>query len=106
MTQRKTHGQRRWTRWYPKKRDDSIIARWADACSRNHSDCGDCELRPDCEDLADRLISCMAVPSPLGPGNRVHPVRSAPQKWSGENWLVEENSDNGQRKRKECRIAR
>jgi len=105
MTQRKTHGQRRWTRWYPKKRDDSIIGRWAEACSRNHRDCADCELRADCEDLADRLIACMSVPSPLGPSSRVHPVRSARDVWSAGTFLAGESADDGQRKHKECKTV-
>ncbi len=106
MTQRKTHGQRRWTRWYPKKWDDSIIGRWADACSRTHRDCMGCDLRVDCQDLADRLIACMSVPSPLGPSNRVHPVRSAPDTWNTGTWLVEEGAGDEQRRGKECRTVK
>lgn len=105
MTQRKTRERRRWTRWYPKKPDDSVIGRWAEACSRSHDNCAECELRAECQDLADRLIACMSVPSPLGPGNRVHPVRSSPDNWSVDAWLVAESDNNG-RKRKECRTMR
>lgn len=106
MTQRRTRERRRWTRWYPKKRDDNVIGRWAEACSRSHRDCADCELAAECQDLADRLIACMCVASPFGPGNRVHPVRSSPDTWSADTWFVAESDGDDRRKKKECRTAR
>lgn len=62
--------QRRWSRWYPKKRDDVIIERWALACSMLNRDCRDCEYVEECQDLADRLIGCMSVPGTGGHGQR------------------------------------
>ncbi len=56
--------RRRGARWYPKKSDDSIIERWAAACSRLNADCRDCELMEECQDLADRLIGCISVRAP------------------------------------------
>lgn len=53
--------RRRGVRWYPKKSDDSIIERWAAACSRLNDDCRGCEMYDDCQDLADRLIGCISV---------------------------------------------
>ncbi len=57
--------RRRGARWYPKKSDDSIIERWADACSRQNDGCRDCPIRDDCQDLADRLIGCITVRAPV-----------------------------------------
>src|SRR5512136_570735 len=54
--------RRRSARWQVKKHDDTLIERWARACSREHGDCRGCEFTENCQDLADRLISCMAVP--------------------------------------------
>jgi hypothetical protein len=51
----------RWPRWYPKKLDDMIIARWAEACSERHNDCCSCPFLEKCQDLMDRLIACMDV---------------------------------------------
>lgn len=53
--------QVRWSRWYPKKLDDVIIARWAEACSERHDNCCSCQFLQECEDLIDRLIACMDV---------------------------------------------
>ena len=58
--------RRRGARWYPKKSDDSIIERWATSCSRLNEDCRECQWYDDCQDLADRLIGCIAVKAPLG----------------------------------------
>jgi adenine-specific DNA glycosylase len=54
----------RGARWNPKKSDDSIIERWAAACSRLNDECRECPLHDDCQDLADRLIGCLAVRAP------------------------------------------
>jgi hypothetical protein len=54
----------RGARWNPKKSDDSIIERWAAACSRLNDECRECTLHDDCQDLADRLIGCLAVRAP------------------------------------------
>ena len=62
----KSRAKRRWARWYPKKDDDKIMERWADACSRINNECHSCELAEHCQDLADRLIVCMIVPSTGG----------------------------------------
>jgi adenine-specific DNA glycosylase len=56
--------RRRGARWYHKKSDDSIIERWAAACSRLNEECRDCPLHDDCQDLADRLIGCISVRAP------------------------------------------
>lgn len=56
--------RRRGARWYPKKSDDSIIERWAEACSRQNDECRECSIREDCQDLADRLIGCISVRAP------------------------------------------
>jgi hypothetical protein len=61
---RKRGAPHRSTRWYPKKVDDVIIQRWAEACSQKHDSCRDCPLHKDCEDLVDRLIACMDVRPP------------------------------------------
>jgi hypothetical protein len=53
--------QVRWSRWYPKKLDDVIIYRWAEACSDRHNDCLKCPFLEECQDLIDRLIACMDV---------------------------------------------
>jgi len=58
--------RRRWARWYPKKQDDTILERWAKACSRINNDCRDCDSAEECQDLADRLIVCMSVSSGRG----------------------------------------
>ena len=55
---------RRSARWYPKRNDDMIIQRWAEACSEKHKDCLDCPYLRECQDLVDRLISCMDVQKP------------------------------------------
>jgi hypothetical protein len=55
-------GQIRWSRWQPKRLDDVIIARWAEACSDRHNDCLDCPFLKQCQDLIDRLIACMDPP--------------------------------------------
>jgi hypothetical protein len=62
--------RRRWSRWYPKKRDDMIIERWAQACSRLNRDCLGCEYADECQDLADRLIGCMSVQGTASRGER------------------------------------
>lgn len=59
-----TPRRRKGARWYPKKQDDSIIERWAEACSRQNNGCRDCPLYDDCQDLADRLIGCITVRAP------------------------------------------
>jgi hypothetical protein len=105
MVQRKTQGQRRWTRWYPKKKDDNVIGLWADACSRAHNDCAGCTLKSDCEDLADRLISCMSVPLTIGVSTRVHPVRSSPDGWNTEEWALKGSTGADQRRTRECRTV-
>jgi len=56
--------QHRVTRWYPKKDDDMIIERWADACSEKHESCRNCTFLEGCQDLVDRLIACMDVRPP------------------------------------------
>jgi len=56
--------QHRVTRWYPKKEDDTIIGRWADACSQIHESCRYCTFLEECQDLVDRLIACMDVSPP------------------------------------------
>ena len=53
--------KRRWARWYPKKDDDRILERWANACSKIHRECYNCDLRDHCQDLADRLIASMSI---------------------------------------------
>lgn len=58
----RSNGRRRSARWQVKKYDDTLIERWARACSREHGDCLGCEFAESCQDLADRLITCMAVP--------------------------------------------
>ena len=58
--------RRRWSRWYPKKRDDMIIERWAQACSRLNRECLGCEYAEECQDLADRLIGCMNIQGATG----------------------------------------
>jgi hypothetical protein len=58
----KSQGRRRSARWQVKKHDDTLIERWARACSREHGDCLGCEFTENCQDLADRLIGCMDVP--------------------------------------------
>lgn len=63
---KKRSEQKRWSRWYPKKRDDVIIDRWAQACSMLNRECRDCEYVEECQDLADRLIGCMSVPGTAG----------------------------------------
>ena len=63
-TRERPDTQRRWSRWYPKKHDDLVIERWAQACSKINNDCRGCEFQDDCQDLADRLIGCMNVQSP------------------------------------------
>lgn len=62
----KSRAKRRWARWYPKKDDDKIMERWADACSKINNECHSCGLADHCQDLADRLIVCMIVPSTGG----------------------------------------
>lgn len=59
----RSNGRQRWARWYPKKDDDKLIERWAFACSKTNDDCRNCRFMNDCQDLADRLIGCMHVPS-------------------------------------------
>ena len=58
----KPQPRRRSARWQVKKHDDTVIERWARACSREHGDCRGCEFMENCQDLADRLIGCMGVP--------------------------------------------
>jgi len=58
----KSQTPRRSARWHVKKHDDTLIERWARACSREHGDCRGCEFVENCQDLADRLIGCMGVP--------------------------------------------
>jgi len=58
----KSQTRRRSARWHVKKHDDTVIERWAQACSREHGDCHGCEFIDNCQDLADRLIGCMGVP--------------------------------------------
>jgi len=58
----KSQTPRRSARWHVKKHDDTLIERWAGACSREHGDCRGCEFIENCQDLADRLIGCMGVP--------------------------------------------
>jgi len=58
----KPQARRRSARWQVKKHDDTVIERWARACSREHGDCRGCEFMENCQDLADRLIGCMGVP--------------------------------------------
>ena len=58
----KSQTPRRSARWHVKKHDDTLIERWARACSREHGDCRGCEFIENCQDLADRLIGCMGVP--------------------------------------------
>jgi hypothetical protein len=58
----KSQTPRRSARWHVKKHDDTLIERWAGACSREHGNCRGCELIENCQDLADRLIGCMGVP--------------------------------------------
>ena len=60
----KSGAQHRVTRWYPKKDDDMIIERWADACSEKHESCRNCTFLEGCQDLVDRLIACMDVRPP------------------------------------------
>jgi len=67
-TRQRLSRRRRCVRWYPKQGDNEIIQRWADACSEIHNGCLGCPFMDDCEDLVDRLIQCMEVPSP---GHRV-----------------------------------
>ena len=59
--EKKPRAQHRITRWYPKKRDDVIIERWAEACSERHNSCRKCPHTEECQDLVDRLIACMDV---------------------------------------------
>ena len=58
----KSQTPRRSARWHVKKHDDTLIERWAGACSREHGNCHGCEFIENCQDLADRLIGCMGVP--------------------------------------------
>ena len=60
--------QVRWSRWYRNKLDDMIIQRWAEACRDRHNDCLNCPFLKECQDLMDRLISCMDVPPTRLPG--------------------------------------
>jgi hypothetical protein len=64
QTQEPVRRRRRGARWYPKKSDDSVIERWAAACSRLNDECRECEMHDDCQDLADRLIGCLSVKAP------------------------------------------
>jgi hypothetical protein len=59
----KPQARGRSARWHVKKHDDTLIERWARACSMEHGDCRNCEFVESCQDLADRLIGCMGVPS-------------------------------------------
>ncbi len=63
-SRRKPEVPHRVARWYPKKKDDIIFQRWAEACSERHNDCLSCPFVQDCQDLVDRLINCMDVPPP------------------------------------------
>jgi hypothetical protein len=58
----KSQPRRRSARWQVKKHDDTLIERWALACSREHGNCQECEFVDNCQDLADRLIGCMDMP--------------------------------------------
>jgi len=60
-----TQARRRGATWYPKRHDDLVIERWALACSAIHSDCHACNFHNQCQDLADRLIGCIDVRSPI-----------------------------------------
>jgi hypothetical protein len=62
-TGEKSQARKRSARWHVKKHDDTLIERWARACSIEHGDCRGCEFVESCQDLADRLIGCMGVPS-------------------------------------------
>jgi len=53
--------QARWSKWYRNKTDDTIIQRWAEACSDRYNDCLNCPFLKECQDLMDRLIACMEV---------------------------------------------
>ena len=59
---RKPEMRYRSARWHTKERDDVIIQRWAEACSEKYNDCLGCPYTKECQDLMDRLISCMDVP--------------------------------------------
>jgi len=59
----KPQARGRSARWHVKKHDDTLIERWARACSMEHGDCRGCEFVESCQDLADRLIGCMGVPA-------------------------------------------
>ncbi|RLC92038.1 MAG: hypothetical protein DRI39_08985 [Chloroflexi bacterium] len=63
-SRRKCRVPHRSSRWYPKKVDDVIIQRWAEACSQKHDGCRDCPYVEECQDLVDRLIACMDVQPP------------------------------------------
>lgn len=63
-TRRRTIARGKCVRWYPKEGDDEVIQRWAEACSEMHNVCLGCLCLEDCQDLVDRLISCMDVQSP------------------------------------------
>jgi len=51
----------RWSKWYPKKNDSTIIGYWADACSEKNNHCLDCLFLEECQDLIDRLTDSMEV---------------------------------------------
>ena len=59
----KPQARGRSARWHVKKHDDTLIERWARACSTEHGECRGCEFIESCQDLADRLIGCMGVPA-------------------------------------------
>ena len=79
-TRRRTVGRSKCVRWCPKEGDDGIIQRWAEACSEMHNVCLGCPHFEGCQDLVDRLISCMDVQSP---GHRETVENSGPE-GSGE----------------------
>jgi hypothetical protein len=86
----KSKAQRRSARWQVKKHDDTLIARWAGACSREHGDCRGCEFTENCQDLADRLIGCMEVPLT---GQYKHATYGLPQRHPAGHRGVSPDSD-------------
>ena len=78
--EQETQAQRRGVKWYPKRHDDLLIERWALACSAIHNDCHACNFHNQCQDLADRLIGCIDVLSPIRyQGERVSSMNGTTQ---------------------------
>ena len=61
--------QHRVTRWYPKKDDDMIIERWADACSQKHESCRNCTFLEGCQDLVGKIDCLHGCQTATAPGS-------------------------------------